>query len=662
MKKIFFIGWFFVFVTACSSSERPLSERQQQADAEAERVIQYVAQGQTDSIRYLANQSRDIIHIIFNDHEAVFWSSNALNISRLPDVHFDEWQTFGFDNAKAQVKWHPMGQYKLMTAVPVEWHIQGLDEIENSFSYQPIRDAQEQISWWESARVRVHIYLFVLMVLCLVCIGAAIWMMLAAGGYKHMPLRRKIQLVLSTVVLCTFMYIGVSIMRFERKHYEETQREQMAYKARYVQTTLQQMYFSHMNLSPGETPVLNIDLRALARTYEADIHVYDLRGRLVGSSTPGLFEQGFLNYMIDPEVLFLHNQDQVKVKYEQKGQVRYLAAFTEFVNGSNVPIGYIGIPFFISETDVAHEVDHVMSRLMPPFILMLVLTLLISYWIARAITRPVRSLINKMQHFALGQDNHIVYEYKDEFGELVNRYNLLVDELEQMTRRLVYSEREGAWRTMARQIAHEINNPLTPMKLTVQQLQRLRGSEGFEQKFTKASDMLVEQIDNLSRIATSFSTFAKLPQVVTSEVDVAQKLSQAIVLQQNNSGHIPVRYVGPDNGVMAYADREQIGQVFTNILKNALQALEGRNDGDIIVMLKDIDHQIEISFSDNGPGIAQEFQSKVFTPNFTTKSTGTGLGLAISKNIVEGSDGRITFTTSDKGTTFYVYLNKVKTV
>jgi len=255
-----------------------------------------------------------------------------------------------------------------------------------------------------------------------------------------------------------------------------------------------------------------------------------------------------------------------------------------------------------------------------------------------------------------------VYAYHDEFGELVNRYNLLVDELEQITRRLVRSEREGAWRTMARQIAHEINNPLTPMKLTVQQLQRLRGSEGFEQKFTKASEMLVEQIDNLSRIATSFSTFAKLPQVVTSEVDIAQKLSQAIVLQQTNAGQIPIRYVGPDSGLMAYADGEQIGQVFTNVLKNALQALEGREDGDIIVVLKELDKEVEISFSDNGSGIPEEFQSKVFMPNFTTKSTGTGLGLAISKNIVDGSDGRITFTTNDKGTTFYIYLHKVKLV
>lgn len=656
MKKIFFIGLFFAFLTACSSSEKQLPSLQNRADMEAARLLSAVENNQADSIRQFANQSTEIIHIIFGDHGAEFWTSNALNISRLPEVHFDEWCEAEFDNAKALVKWYNMGDYRMMTVVPTEWNIQGLDEIENSFSYQPIRDAQRPTSLWQSARVRVHVYFFIMIVLFLLTIGIAIWMMVQAGGYRNLTLRRKIQLLLSIVVLFTFLYLGISIMRFEHKHYEETQRVRLQEKARYVQATLQQMYFMQMNLSPGETPVLNIDLRNLGYTYGADIHVYDFRGLLVGSSTPGLFEQGLLNPIMDPEVFF--TKDHTIVKYEQIGQVRYLAAFTEFINGSNLPIGYIGIPFFISESDVAHEVNSVMARLLPPFIIMLILTLVVSYWIAQAITRPIQSLINKMQHFALGQDNHIVYTYKDEFGELVNRYNLLADELEQMARRLIRSEREGAWRTMARQIAHEINNPLTPMKLTVQQLQRLRGTEAFEQKFIEASAMLVEQIDTLSRIATSFSTFAKLPQVVTTEVDIAEKLSQAIVLQQTNAGQIPIRYVGADSGVMAYADREQIGQVFTNILKNALQALEGRTDGDIIVMLKEKDREVEISISDNGPGIPEDVQSKVFMPNFTTKSTGTGLGLAISKNIVEGSDGRITFTTSDKGTTFYICLNK----
>jgi nitrogen fixation/metabolism regulation signal transduction histidine kinase len=213
---------------------------------------------------------------------------------------------------------------------------------------------------------------------------------------------------------------------------------------------------------------------------------------------------------------------------------------------------------------------------------------------------------------------------------------------------------------MARQIAHEINNPLTPMKLSVQKLQLKRGTEGFDAYFDKTTKMLISEIDNLAHIAQSFSTFAKQPEVVIGEVDVAEKLSHVITLQRENDAQVPVRYVGPDSGVVVMADKEQISQVFVNILRNAIQAMEEQDNADIIVVLNSVfsDREIEISISDNGPGIPPEVQEKIFRPNFTTKSNGNGLGLAISKHIVEGSGGRITFATSPKGTTFYIYLRK----
>ena len=237
---------------------------------------------------------------------------------------------------------------------------------------------------------------------------------------------------------------------------------------------------------------------------------------------------------------------------------------------------------------------------------------------------------------------------------------MLVDEVEESAEQLAKAEREGAWRTMARQIAHEINNPLTPMKLSVQKLQLKRGTDQFDAYFDKTTRMLISEIDNLAHIAQSFSTFAKQPEVVTTEVDVAEKLSHVITLQRANDQQIPIRYVGADSGVMGLADKEQISQVFVNILRNAIQALEGRKDADIIVVLNAVysDKELQISFSDNGAGIPADIQEKIFRPNFTTKSNGNGLGLAISKRIVEGSYGRLEFETSDKGTTFYVYLRK----
>ena len=281
---------------------------------------------------------------------------------------------------------------------------------------------------------------------------------------------------------------------------------------------------------------------------------------------------------------------------------------------------------------------------------------------------------NQLKQNRLGETGkHINYPYSDEVGELVTHYNQLMDALTESTERLAHSEREMAWRTMARQVAHEINNPLTPMKLTLQQLQRIKGTERFDAMFARSTQMLIEQIDNLSHIAKSFSSFAKMPEVHPTTVDVADKLSSFITMMRNNPSDIPIRYIGPENGVMAIADAEQITQVFTNIVKNAMQAMQGRLNSDIIIILKhkirnvaaaletlrdSKAHWIEISISDNGPGIAPEAIEKVFVPNFTTKNTGAGLGLPISKNIVEGSGGKITFQTSDKGTIFYIYLKK----
>jgi len=194
------------------------------------------------------------------------------------------------------------------------------------------------------------------------------------------------------------------------------------------------------------------------------------------------------------------------------------------------------------------------------------------------------------------------------------------------------------------------------MKLSVQKLQLKHGTDQFDAYFDKTTKMLIDEIDNLAHIAQSFSTFAKQPEVVTSQVDIAEKLSNVITLQRANDEQIPIRYVGPDSGVMVLADREQVSQVFVNIIRNALQA----SPTDIIVVLNTAysEREVQISVSDDGIGIPEEVRSRIFHPNFTTKSNGNGLGLAISKHIIESSGGRIEFETSEKGTTFYIYLRK----
>ena len=395
---------------------------------------------------------------------------------------------------------------------------------------------------------------------------------------------------------------------FIERNYTERRRIELAQKSRYIQSQLQNLYVWTYVLTERYSRGLEIDLRDLKYTYGLDISVYDLDGNLLAQN------------LSDPPEDTQTN----------------LIAYTEFLNGGDVRIGFIVIPLYISKTEIRAENYRYFKHIIPPLLILLFVTLVIGFFGGRHLLR-VRQRRAKQQ------------------------YDERVDALQLEAAQMARNERETAWRTMARQVAHEINNPLTPMKLTLQQLQRIRGSERFDPAFDKAVPMLIEEIDNLSRIATSFSTFAKIPEVRVSAVPIAEKLTAAIDLFRHNEAGIPIRYVGPDNGVVVMADAEQIGQVFTNILRNAVQALENTKDGDIIVMLKEKPvnpAEVEISISDNGPGIPHDIQNKVFMPNFTTKSSGSGLGLAISKNIVEGSGGHIDFKTSNKGTTFYIYLTK----
>ena len=421
------------------------------------------------------------------------------------------------------------------------------------------------------------------------------------------------------------------------------------------------------DLTKDDAKDLAIELRDLGYDLNQDVHVYSRSGDLIASSSEALFAGQVLYHRMSPEALDALRQREQNAKegghirpfmgYEYIGSRPYLMTYLPFYNDYYITIGYIGVPYFLSEQRRNAEVDALLAKLLPPYIVVLLLALIFSFWAARSMSKPISLLADKMRRFEIGgKDNHIDYPYKDELGALVERYNMLVDQVEESAGQLARSEREGAWRTMARQIAHEINNPLTPMKLSVQKLQRLRGTENFDAYFEKATPMLISEIDNLAHIAQSFSAFAKQPEVTTDKVDIAQKLSQVITLQRSNDEQIPVRYIGADSGVTVLADPEQVSQVFVNIIKNAIQA----SPTDIIVTLNTAysEHEVQISISDNGCGIPADIQAKIFQPNFTTKSNGNGLGLAISKHIVEGTGGRIDFESSPKGTTFYIYCRK----
>ena len=445
--------------------------------------------------------------------------------------------------------------------------------------------------------------------------------------------------VVFACVTFIFLFSMWMSVRYVYANVEQQQRHDLIIRSQYIQSYLRSLYYWDVTLTPAQSQGLAIDLKDLS------IDMYET-GRVPQNLQ-----------MNEP----VYREQNIILCNEQIDGHPFLVAYMPFHNGAFVSIGYIAVPYFLSEQIRRNEVRVLLERLIPTYLIALLLSLIFSYFATRRMTSPISMLNEKMRHFEIGaKDSHIDYPYRD-----VERYNLLVDRVEESAEKLANAEREGAWRTMARQIAHEINNPLTPMKLSVQKLQRLRGTEAFDAYFEKATPMLISEIDNLAHIAQSFSTFAKQPEVVTAEVDVAAKLSNVITLQRANDEQIPIRYVGADSGVTVLADQEQISQVFVNIIRNAIQAISSqpsdlKREPDIIVILNAMysEREVQISISDNGPGIPEELREKIFRPNFTTKSNGNGLGLAISKHIVEGTGGHITFETSEKGTTFYILLPK----
>ena len=655
MKKVWKIVFFMLCLALVSCSQAThLRHKEAQAERDLVDLQSALLHGQADSVWLISQRAKDIHYFIFRAGKVIFWSDNSLTTPNIFIHKYDAWYDDQFTNVLCRCMWKKVDDYQIQAVIPYNWQLSesSRTEIAKSFSYHPLSSSSH-------ARVRLYFILTLLAFL-----GVLIWavaVVIRARGYRHLKLSYKIQFTTLLVLLIGYISVFLVSGRYIRQHSQQRQEAELQQKCRFIQTALQNLYFWDFSLNSVSADNLSADLRDLAYAYGTDIHVYGLDGRLVGSSTPSLFQHRLLSVLLSPEVMFSGGPTTTTC-YSSVGDMRYLSAYTDFVNGSFLSLGYIAVPSFISEEETAQELDDFLARLFPLFIIALVAAFIFSIGLSRALAAPIKAVAAQMSNLSLRDPNaHIPYANTDEIGLLVAEYNKMLDALAQSSRRLAQSERESAWRTMARQIAHEINNPLTPMKLSVQQLQRLKGSEKFDAQFDKASTMLIEQIDNLSRIATSFSTFAKQPEVQVDEVDVAQKLSAAVALTANNPYNIPIRYFGPEEGIIVQADKEQIGQVFVNIIRNAVQALGDKPKGDIMVILKDdpSTDEVEISISDNGPGIPLDIQPKIFTPNFTTKSTGTGLGLVISKNIVEGSNGRITFQTSKKGTTFFIYLKKV---
>lgn len=407
---------------------------------------------------------------------------------------------------------------------------------------------------------------------------------------------------------------------------------------------------------------LENQLKNYARIMGADINIYDIYGVLLSTSEPEIFENKLLSNRMNFDALYkLQDRKSSEINQRERiGGLEYESYYVTLWDENNNPIAYLNVPYFFKFKEFKAEMQDVTIAVLNINLVIIIIALMIAFAISQRLTKPLTILRQKFLQVRIGKKNEeILYTRNDEIKELVVAYNQMVKELDESTKLLAKSERESAWREMARQVAHEIKNPLTPMKLNLQFLQYklANNSTDWKEHFNNTAKILLQQIDELSAIASAFSDFAKMPKPNFEKVELVTLLKDIISLQ--DKGPIKLSFHTHLEKAFIYADKNRIKRVFINLITNAIQSIPTEREGKIhIAIITNEDATYEIKITDNGRGIKKEIQNRIFTPNFTTKNSGMGLGLAITKDYISQVGGTISFETQeDVGTTFKVTLS-----
>ncbi len=480
------------------------------------------------------------------------------------------------------------------------------------------------------------------------------------GGMPPLSIAGKVRLALVGFTLLGLVFFGLGARRLLERSYEERSTAALLEKTRSVHAELQRRLDGIGVLRGDADAYLDHLLGRLSNVFFTDIHVYRSDGRLLSSSRPQLFNAGLLGRRMDPAayVQVVLRGANAFVHDEALGRARHRTAYMPLRDDQGLLLGYLGLPSFADQEQQDRERASVLVAVVNLFVLLFALSVGVAVFISGWTTRPLDILKENLGRVALtGANEPLRYRGQDEVGRLVEVYNRKVEELRASAERLARSERESAWREMARQVAHEIKNPLTPMKLSIQQFERSwePGAPDARERLAKLSTGLVQQIDALSGVAAAFSQFAQMPAARPEPLDLRDVALAAVAVFHATPGTSIVLHEGPALPVLA--DREHLLRVFNNLLKNAVQAMPEEHDGRIDVRLRKEGHEAIAEVRDNGTGIPAGVHDRIFTPSFTTKGSGMGLGLALVKRMVEQAGGRVWFTSQEgAGTTFSVAL------
>ncbi|WP_298118784.1 ATP-binding protein [Flavobacterium sp.] len=462
------------------------------------------------------------------------------------------------------------------------------------------------------------------------------------------------------ILIASILMASISVIQFKNEarnyHQERLERKEDAVKE-HINYILSNTTYP---LTEKNLPLIFKDkIHELSDIHNVEINIYSLNGNLLKSSKAS-FSVDSISPPIQKYIIKLV-QSSIEKRYvdiKSVDGIKNRSSYTQIKDDKFKPLGILNLPYVDDDSFYENEIQEFLIRLSQVYFFMLIIAFALAYFLASYITQSLKTISDKINETSLNQKNEkIVIEANSrEINSLIKAYNAMVDKLEESATMLAQSEREQAWREMAKQVAHEIKNPLTPMRLTVQSFERKFNPEDpdLKQKLNDYTKTLIQQIDTMTSVASAFSNFASMPAQQNETLNVVEVVEFSLDIFNEEY----ITFESDEEEIITIMDRTQLIRIITNLVKNAIQAIpEEQTEKSILVAVKREENNVNITVKDNGIGIELEYIEHIFEPKFTTKTSGMGLGLGIIKNIIENYKGTITFETEyGKGTTFKVSL------
>ena len=459
------------------------------------------------------------------------------------------------------------------------------------------------------------------------------------------------------VVVASILIAAVTILQFNkqsRDYHEETLERKESHLILNLNYFIEEAMIDNLINLPQDK------INEITDIHEIPFEIYSLQGQLLKTSLDSKLAMN--DIILSPEILLFFKQGNNTRYVENNDESKYSKSSYNLIYSKNQPVGIMHMPYFMDDSLSKKELKAFLMNLGIVYVNMLLIAFVLAYFLSNYITKSLTRISQKIKATTLNKQNAKIDidRTPKEVSILIDSYNTMIDDLEESAVKLAKSERETAWREMAKQVAHEIKNPLTPMRLSIQSFQKNYSSDDKldKTKLKDFSNSLIEQIDTMSSIATAFSDFANMPEQKKELLNVTEVVQ--IALDIFNKDYI--EYSVEEKEILTLFDRTQLIRVITNLINNAIQAIPENRSPIIKISVASTKRNVVINIEDNGNGISEKNRNKIFEPSFTTKSSGMGLGLSMIQSIMLAYNGSITFKTKEnQGTIFkMVFPKKIK--